>query len=201
MERLTLNQNQLEQLTNLTSFVFLSHFRQAQTASEVAKALRLPANTVHYHVNRLAEVGLLEVASEQGRSKTYQAVATQFRMTKEQQASYCHQMSQSISTQLRKLERRFAEAAETSYLNDSSCREDPEDSNYVLLTLESSFQAQKYEPVLNLLEVTMSQERYLTFTQKFADLMNELKDRVEPGETCTFALIAFPGRGMMNGSS
>lgn len=200
MERLTLNQAQLEQLSNIMTFVFLGAFQDAKTPSEAAKMLNLPANTVHYHVNRLADVGLLKVVNEQGRSKTYQTVAMHFRIAKDEHTRFCQKLTQDISGQLKKLERRFIEATEKAHLNPPNYIEDPHDSNYVLLDLENNFKAPRYESVFHLLEVTLSQEQYLTINQKLADLLNEVKDSPEKGEICTFALISFPGRGMMNGS-
>lgn len=194
MDRLTLNSAQLEQLSNTMTFVFLGAFQDAKTPSEAAKILNLPANTVHYHVNRLADVSLLKVVNEQGRSKTYQTVALDFRIAKNEHTQFCQKLTQNISRQLKKLERRFIEAAEKANVSDLNCKEDPDDTDYVLLDLADAFQPKTYEPIFILLEITLSQKQYLSFNQKIAELMNEIKDNAEQGETCTFALISFPGQ-------
>lgn len=196
MNKLTLNQKQLELFTQPQTYIMLAHFAVPRTPSEAAKHMVLPANTVHYHVNKLLNVGLLECVGETGRSKTYKTIATQFRVAEADLPAFDQNLPKHMSATLKKLERGFTQALDLHCLKGSSLPKDPDNAGFYMLDLYDDFSVSPFEPSLNLLEVSLSQRQYERFSQKLGALLNEVKDSVEEGEMCTFALISFPGRAV-----
>lgn len=64
-----------ELLSRLKARLILAGYAQPARPSEVAKALEMPANAVHYWTRRLHEEGHLELLEERGRVRTYRSVA------------------------------------------------------------------------------------------------------------------------------
>lgn len=65
------DQARTEQLGTLKSRLVLTAYEEPATPSEVARALRMPANTVHYWTRKLEEGGLLEEVDRDGRSRRF----------------------------------------------------------------------------------------------------------------------------------
>jgi DNA-binding transcriptional ArsR family regulator len=66
----TLNAKQLELLRDFTNFPVLQIFSKPSNPSDVAKSLKMPANSMHYRVNKLYEAGLLKLVEQKGRRHT-----------------------------------------------------------------------------------------------------------------------------------
>ncbi len=80
-----LNAEQLGLLFNLSYYGALYLFKEPLTPSEVARRMQVPANVMHYRVKRLYEAGLLEIADDSSRSRTYKTVAGRFSLSPELQ--------------------------------------------------------------------------------------------------------------------
>lgn len=67
------NEPATEVLATLKARLILEGYKQPANPSEVARALEMPANSVHYWTRRLKEVDLLEEISQEGRTRTYKS--------------------------------------------------------------------------------------------------------------------------------
>lgn len=63
----------MELLASLKARFVLGAYGAPASPSEMARAVGMPANTVHYWTKKLAEAGLLEQISESGRVRTYKS--------------------------------------------------------------------------------------------------------------------------------
>ena len=107
-----LNERQLELVFNLPYYAALYLFKEPLTPSEVARRLQVPANVMHYRVKRLLEAGLLEVADDSNRSRTYKTVAERFSLAPELQPALSEAIPTMLDTMLGKLHRNFLKSIE-----------------------------------------------------------------------------------------
>lgn len=68
----------IESIKALHNTPFLGHFFKPQSPSDVARALDMPANLMHHHVQRLTELGLLQQVDRKNGKVYYQLAASTF---------------------------------------------------------------------------------------------------------------------------
>lgn len=185
-----LNAKQLELLRDFTNFPVLQIFAEPSNPSDVAKRLNMPANAMHYRVNKLYEAGLLKLVEQKGRRRTYQSVATQFRVRRDvlQNVSHAHGFTEDA---LIKMVKGYETALE-DYINHHMG--DGRDE-YIHFGIDDSGERviSAYEPCLGLFETRLSQEQYHKLTKMLLDMATEVT-REHPktkGKPCTVAIVAF----------
>jgi DNA-binding transcriptional ArsR family regulator len=186
----TLNAKQLELLRDFTNFPVLQILTKPSNASDVAKNLKMPANSMHYRVNKLYEVGLLRLVEQKGRRRFYQSVATQFRVRRDvlENVSHSHNFTGDALTKLAK----GYETALEDYIDRHMTDGKPE---YIHFGIDDSGErvVAAYEPCLGLFETRLSQEQYHKLTKMLLDMATEVtREPSKPkGKPCTVAIVAF----------
>lgn len=197
----TLNESQLELVFNLPYYATLYLFKTPLTPSAAARRLQVPANVMHYRVKRLYEAGLLEVADDNGRSRSYRSVSQEFSVPPEVLPAVTEAVPAMLDTMLSKLHRHVLESTEKELWDLEALTQDgpftfdlgeplifgPEDRYFSRVSVSSiDLSADQYRRVV---ETVMS---------AFDKVQQEVKNSSE-GETtrCTLAFMAFQGQGAM----
>lgn len=184
---LTLNAAQLELLRDFTNFPILQIFTEPHNPSQVAKGLKMPANTLHYRVKKLYEAGLLKLVEQKGRRRSYRSVATKFRVRRDIFQSLNPHLSFTKDA-LGKVARGYETALET-YTNKHS--DDQDDYIHFGIDDQGEHVMSAYEPCLGLFETSLSQEQYLKLTKALLDIASETTKQSAKGKHCTIAIVAF----------
>jgi DNA-binding transcriptional ArsR family regulator len=185
-----LNARQLGLLRDFTNFPVLQIFKEPSNPSEVAKRLNLPANSMHYRVNKLFDAGLLRLVEQKGRRRTYKSVATQFRVRRDvlQDVGHSHGFSKDV---LNKIVAGYEAALEQHV--DKHMADDT--SGYIHFGIDDGDERvmSSFEPCMGLFETKLSQEQYHKLTKVLLDMAGEVtKDEPKTkGKHCTVAIIAF----------
>ncbi len=185
---MTLNQQQLELLRDFTNFPVLQIFTEPHNPSQVAKNLKMPANTVHYRVKKLYEAGLLKLVEQKGRRRSYQSVATNFRVRRDlmQTLDAAHGFTNDALTKVAKGYDTALEQHIEKHAKDS------DDTGYIHFGIDDSERVMAaYEPCLGLFETSLSQEQYLKLTKALLDIAGETIKQSAKGKHCTVAIVAF----------
>lgn len=191
-----LNERQLELISNLPYYAALYMFKEPLTPSEAARR-RVPANVTHYRVKRLLEAGLLTVADDTGRSRTYRSVAQTFSILPDVLPAVTEAMPAMLDTMLSKLHRHALERTEaelrelTALAQDGPLTFDLSES----LTIEKT-DSHGYPSWVAISTIDLSAAQY----QRVVDAVRRVFDEVEPDEgenRCTLAFLAFQGQGAM----
>lgn len=185
---MTINARQLELLQDFTNFPVLQIFTEPLNASQVAKRLNMPANTMHYRVKKLSEAGLLKVVEQRGRRRVYQSVATHFRVRRD---LFRNLEDSSVLTKdaLIKLAKGYETALEEHIQKHAR---DDDDTGYIHFGIDESERVMAaYEPCLGIFETSLSQEQYLKLTKALLDIAGEATKQSAKGKHCTVAVVAF----------
>jgi DNA-binding transcriptional regulator GbsR (MarR family) len=185
---LTLNAGQLELLRDFTNFPVLQIFAEPHNPSQVAKGLKMPANSMHYRVKKLYEAGLLKVVEQKGRRRSYQSVATNFRVRRDlmQSLNDSHGFTKDALT---KVTTGYETALEEHIEKHAK---DSDDTGYIYFGIDDSERIMtSYEPCLGLFETSLSQEQYLKLTKALLDIASETTKQRARGKHCTVAIVAF----------
>jgi DNA-binding transcriptional ArsR family regulator len=170
----TLNAAQLELLRDFTNFPVLQIFSEPHNPSDVAKSLNMPANSMHYRVNKLYEAGLLKLVEQKGRRRTYQSVATQFRVHRDLVQSLNHAGVYTVDA-LQKVSKGYQAALEEC-LDNTSKDSDTPDYIHFGVDDEGERVMSAYEPCLGLFDIPLSKEQYERLTKALLDITYEVKN-------------------------
>ena len=191
----TLNETQLELVFNLPYYAALYLFKEPLTPSEVARRLRVPANVMHYRTKRLLEAGLLEVADDNGRSRTYKSVAATFSISPEVLPAVTEALPAMLEGMLSKVHRNFLGRAETE-LQDLGALLEHGPVTFELsesLTL-GTISPHEYPVWTSLATRSLSAAKYQKIVKAIGTILDEAG--AEEGEKpCTLSFLAFQGRG------
>ena len=192
-----LNAEQLELLFNLPYYGALYLFKEPLTPSEVARRMQIPANVMHYRVKRLVEAGLLEVADDGGRSRTYKTVSKRFSLAPELQAALGEAIPAMLETMLGKLHRNFLRSLETDMDSAGELFENgPVEFDLEDSLILGSTQPPQYGPWVSISTRALSAEQFQKVTQAVNAILAEVP--VNEGEKrCTLAFLAYRGEGAM----
>lgn len=191
-----LNERQLELLFNLPYYAALYLFKEPLTPSEVARRLQVPANVMHYRVKRLLEAGLLEVADDSNRSRTYKTVAERFLLLPELQPTLVEAIPAMLDTMLSKLHRNFLRSIEAGAKAETDLFENgPVEFDLDTSLIISSTSPPAYGPWVSISTPSLSAEQFQKITQAVSAILGEMKS--EEGERCTLAFLAYQGEGAM----
>jgi DNA-binding transcriptional regulator GbsR (MarR family) len=185
---MTLNAAQLELLRDFTNFPVLQIFTEPSNPSDVAKSLKMPANTLHYRVKKLCEAGLLKVVAQQGRRRSYQSVATNFRVRRDLMQTL--DATRGFTTDaLTKVAKGYDTALEQHIEKHAK---DSDETGYIHFGIDDSERVMAaYEPCLGLFETSLSQEQYLKLTKTLLAIASETTKQGAKGKHCTVAIVAF----------
>jgi DNA-binding MarR family transcriptional regulator len=192
MKRFTVNEQQLELIGDIKLYGILSRFDEPRTPSEVAKRLRLPANTIHYHVKRLVAAKLLTCVAKNGRQCKYQRVSDKFRFHESLLPTYEKEFPESLAQELKKINRHFLNQCEK--MQPSDFPRDEANPSYLLLDFHDFEDMEAERTVAMTLGVTLTKKQHAKFVKVLENLFAEIKDNVSPGEDYTFCFLTCPGR-------
>jgi len=199
MTPLTLSEAQVHLLFDVRNVALLRLLRQPDTPSGAAKKLGLPANTLHYRVKRLAEVGLLEVAQERGRRRTYRTVAETFRIPKGLLYSVGEALPDMLEGLLGRVHRELMAEVERFSFSIAALEEGAEDD--VTFDLEKALQVSTqrlesghYPPTVAVSSFRLSAAGYQKLTGALREVLTSTEE--ERGEVCTVALLVYRGRSV-----
>ncbi len=195
MKRFTVNEKQLALISDIKLYLILARFDEPQTPSEVAKRLRLPANTIHYHVKRLVTAKLLTCVVENGRQCKYQRVSDKFRFHESLLPGYEHDTSGSTAQHLKKIHKHFLSQAEKTQPEDFL--RDKNDPSYVLLDFKDFEELSEQDTLALTLEVSLSKKQHDKFVKDLQALFADIKQNASKGEMYTFCLLTCPGRASL----
>ena len=192
-----LNAEQLELLFNLPYYAALYLFKEPLTPSEVARRLQIPANVMHYRVKRLVDAGLLEVADDSSRSRTYQTVAERFLLSPELRATVGEAVPAMLDGMLSKLHRNFMRRIETESGDSEDLFEDgPVEFDLDTSLIIGAVEPPKYAPWVSISTRALSAEQFKKVTEAVSTILNETPVE-EVGKRCTLAFLAYQGEGAM----
>lgn len=192
MKRLTVNEEQLRLLSDVSVYGMLERFDEPRTPTEAAKRLRLPANTVHYHVKRFVAAGLLRVTENNGRQHKYQRVADKFRFHESLLPTYEKEFPESLAQHLKKINKHFVK--QTEKMQPSDFVRDPKDSAFILLEFKDFDDMDVDKTVALTLEVSLTKKQHAKFVEALEKLFVEIKASVSEGGDYTFCFLTCPGR-------
>lgn len=192
-----LSEGQLELVFNLPYYAALYMFKNPLTPSEAARRLQVPANVMHYRVKRLHEAGLLVVADDSNRSRTYKSVAQKFSVSPEVLPAITESLPAMLDGMLSKLHRNFLQRTEGELGDIEALLE----TGPVAFELNESLilgtiNPHEYPVWLSVSTIDLSAEQF----QKIIDAVRQIFDEAEAdkGEKrCTLAFLAFQGTGAM----
>ena len=181
----------------LRDSAIFAQFLEPNSPSEVARKTGMAANLVHYHANRLLELGLLFEAGREDGRVLYQTVARTIKhadslLGTEMQADTMHVLSKA-----------FLKA----YAHSSHLAGDDSTEFHVYGISKSSDPLERQQPQFANGEsaeprpahfqartLKLSGEQYRAFISKVAHLMLELESETDKNaEQCTFTFIGFDG--------
>lgn len=196
-EAYPLNAEQLGLIFNLPYYGALYLFKEPLTPSEVARRMQVPANVIHYRVKRLVDVGLLEVADESSRSRTYKTVAGRFSLSPELQPVVGEAVPEMLDTMLSKLHRNFLKSTEAEFeRSDELFSNGPTEFDLEKTLVISSAKPPKYGMWASISTRALSAEQFQKIYQAVDTILGEVK--IEEGEKrCTLAFLAYRGEGAM----
>jgi DNA-binding Lrp family transcriptional regulator len=186
---MTINAEQLGLLQDFTNFPILQIFTEPRNPSQVAKNLKMPANSMHYRVKKLHEAGLLKIVEQKGRRRSYQSVATNFRVHRD----VLQRLEQSENPIGRDAFSKVAKGYETALeecVNKHVAENDPyiqfgiEDEGYKTIA--------DYEPFFAVYEMSISKADYKKLTQTLIEIVDKYKNGNPKDKHCTVAVVAFP---------
>jgi DNA-binding Lrp family transcriptional regulator len=189
---MTLDTEQLELLRDFTNFPILQIFTEPSNASDVAKSLKMPANTLHYRVKKLYEAGLLKLVEQKGRRRSYKSVATNFRVHRDilQNAEQPYNLGNDA---LSKVTKGF-DQAQSEYIDKHV--DEGKDPGYIHFGIDDSGEQlmSNYEPCLGIFDMPLSQEQYRKLTKTLLEIAHEIKNEKQnvKNKQCTVAIVAFP---------
>ena len=190
-----LDERQLGLVFNLPYYAALYLFRDPLTPSEVARRLNVPANVMHYRAKRLLEAGLLEIADDNGRSRTYKSVASTFSIAPDVLPAVTEALPAMLEGMLGKVHRNFLGRVETE-LQDLGALLEHGPVTFELsesLTL-GTISPHEYPVWTSLATRSLSATQYQKIVKAVSALLDEVE--AEEGEKpCTLSFLAFQGRG------
>ena len=192
-----LNAEQLGLVFNLPYYSALYLFKEPLTPSEVARRMQVPANVMHYRVKRLLDAGLLEVADDSSRSRTYQTVAERFLLSPELQPAVGEAVPTMLDGMLSKLHRNVLQSIETgsgdteALLENGPIEFDLNDSLNLGIVKPYDY------PVSAAISTrALSAAQFQRVVKAVTTILNEVP--IEEGEKrCTLAFLAYQGEGAM----
>ena len=192
-----LNAEQLGLLFNLPYYAALYLFKEPLTPSKVARRLQVPANVMHYRVQRLHEAGLLEIVDDSGRSRTYKSVAERFLLSSDVFPAVSEALPAMLDGMLSKLHRNFMRRLEAASGDSEALFE----NGPIEFDLEETFtigavKLPEYGTWVSISTPTLSAEQFQKIYQAVNTIIGEVK--AEEGEKrCTLAFLAYQGEGAM----
>jgi DNA-binding Lrp family transcriptional regulator len=186
---MTINAQQLELLQDFTTFPILQIFTEPSNPSQVAKSLNMPANTMHYRVKKLHEAGLLKMVSQKGRRRSYQSVATNFRVRK----SLLQRLEPSVNPISKDALSKVARGYDAALAEHVQKHLTDEMNPYVHFGIEDEgYQTiSDYEPCFAVYEMPISKSDYKELTQTLIEMTNNYKNKNPKEKHCTVAIVAF----------
>ena len=194
-ETYPLNERQLELLFNLPYYAALYLFKEPLTPSEAARRLQVPANVMHYRVKRLHEAGLLEIADDSNRSRTYKTVAERFLLSPTLQHPLGEAIPAMLDTMLSKLHRNFLKSIETGATETELFENGPVEFDLDTSLVVSGTKPPVYGPWVSISTRSLSAEQFQKVTEAVAAILGEVP--IDEGERCTLAFLAYQGEGAM----
>lgn len=191
-----LNERQLKLVFNLPNYAALYMFKEPLTLSEAARRLQVPTNVMHYRVKRLLEAGLLEVADDSNRSRTYKTVAQTFSIAPEVLPAVTDALPSMLDGMLSKLHRNFlgrvvAELGTIEALIENGPIIFELDESLIL----GSVDLHKYPTWVSISTPSLSAAQFQKVVSAVRTVLDEVK--VDKGERCAVAFLAFQGEGAM----
>jgi hypothetical protein len=172
-------------------------FLEPKSPSDVARKTGIAANLVHYHANRLLELGLLFEAGREDGRVLYQTVARTIKhadslLGNESQAETMHVLSKSFLNAYEHSSHLAGDDSTDFHMYSIAKASDPlerQQPKFVNGERVESRPAHFQARTLNL-----SGEKYQAFISKVAKLMLELEAETDKDSgACTFAFIGFDG--------
>jgi DNA-binding Lrp family transcriptional regulator len=193
MKRFTVNEKQLALISDIKLYSILERFHEPRTPSEVAKRLKLPANTIHYHVKKLVAAKLLVCVAKHGRQCKYERVSDTFRFHESLLPMFEFKSTNSVAQHLQKIQKHFLSHAEKT--TDEDYKRDKNDPAYLLLDFKDFEDMTEAQNTLAMtLEVSLSRAQHDKFVKALQRLFADIKQGVSKGEMYTFCLLTSPGR-------
>jgi DNA-binding transcriptional ArsR family regulator len=172
----------------------LYRFLEERNPSDVAKEMEMPANLVHHHVKRGAELGLLNETRRENGRVYYQLTAQEFTFSRlllgpdEKITKLLSELSDSFLEAYRKSEAESSDANDPDYhvigfVDSELSRKAP-----------SQFSESSHPAHLQSRTIKLSAVGYQRFIQRVRDMIDELERESQPSaEVCTVALLGFKG--------
>lgn len=192
-----LNERQLELVFNLPYYATLYLFKTPQTPSEAARRLQVPANVMHYRVKRLLEAGLLEVAEENGRSRTYRSVAERFSVSSDVIPALTDVLPAMLDAVLSKLHRGVLTGAERELRDLEALTQ----NGPLTFDLSEQFSVRpecRLTNEVNILAVDLSETQFRRVVAAVSDVFAEVGTEAAEGEAVrryTLAFVGLEGQG------
>ena len=196
-EAYPLNERQLELVFNLPYYAALYLFKEPLIPSEAARRLQIPANVMHYRVKRLLEAGLLEVADDSNRSRTYKTVAHTFSISSEVLPAVTEALPSMLDGMLGKLHRNFLGRIEKDARDLETLLEDgPIAFKLSESLLLGDTKAHEHPVWISLATRCLSAAQYQKIVRAVSAILDEAQQD-EGEKRCTLAFLAYQGEGAM----
>ena len=201
MKRHTLSKEQLRLLSTIGLFNLLEYFTKPQTPSQVAKQIALPANGVHYKVKQLYKAGLLRIAEQKGRQKTYQVISREFRFHKKLLPVIAKRFPEGLDQHLKKAQKLFIQEVEKEALKENAFKQDPENASYYVLSFPNFSELNDIAPSAVTIEVSLTRGNFIKYQDKLIALEKEITENASQGDIYTLVFFACKGSCKCNVAS
>jgi DNA-binding transcriptional regulator GbsR (MarR family) len=197
METMTINKKQMELLIDPKNYPLLQLLETPHNPSEAAKKFKLPTNALHHRFKKLEEAKLIKLVNSRGNRRSYQIVATRFKIEKKLATNYRAKVPEFIEKNFQLVQKHFQETVEKSITHDDA------DKPYIFFWLHEELKISRYEPTLLVQELALTENQYKQLAEMVSDFLEQAtkKNKSEKHlRHCTITYIACEG-GAISGKT
>jgi DNA-binding transcriptional regulator GbsR (MarR family) len=197
METMTINKQQLKLLTDPKNYPLLQLLETPHNPSEAAKRFNLPTNSLHHRFKKLSEANLIKLVSKRGNRRSYQTVATRFKIEKKFVMSYEANIPAFLERNFQLIQKHFQEVSEKHFSVGDT------DKPYIFFWLNEKLKINNYAPTLLVQELALTEKQYTqlaTVVSQFLEQAQEKNKSEVHLKHCTITYIACEG-GAISGKT
>jgi DNA-binding Lrp family transcriptional regulator len=197
METMTINTEQLELLRDPKNYPLLQLLETPHNPSEAAKKFNLATNALHHRFKKLAEAKLIKLVNSRGNRRSYQIVATRFKIKKELVMNYEAKISEFLGQNFQLIHKHFREMLE-KYLNIADT-----EKPYLFFGLNEELKINRYEPTLLVQELSLTEKQYTQLATLVGEFLEQARKKNKNEKSlkhCTITYVACEG-GAVSGKT
>lgn len=194
---MTINKKQMDLLVDPKNYPLLQLLETPHNPSEAAKKFNLPTNALHHRFKKLSEAKLIKLVNSRGNRRSYQIVATHFKIEKKFIENYQADIPVFLEKNFQLVQKHFQETVEKSMAHDD------EDKPYIFFWLNEKPKISRYEPTLLVQELALTEKQFTKLATMVSDFLEQATKKNSDEhhlKHCTITYIACEG-GAISGKT